>query len=227
MANGSKPEISGEEKIEKTVSSRPSRSERKKHKKSKWKNKNGRSIAEDDLNYLAVNTRYNEREIIEWHRNFRKDCPNGQLDKAKILTIYDTILPGGNSKDFVDQIFRIFDKDGNGSIDFKEFMLATDMTASGTPIEKLRWAFKMYDKDASGTIELSEMIEVIGTLYGMEGVEASEASTERAKRIFSELDINGDGELTCDEFVRGCMHDAELVNMLTNGGIHPMEADED
>ena len=77
---------------------------------------------------------------------------------------------------FVDQIFRIFDKDGNGCIDFKvweidvtikkernhkkkwlwgyitllsflkEFMLATDMTASGSPEEKLRWAFKMYDK---------------------------------------------------------------------------------
>ncbi len=29
-------------------------------------------------------------------------------------------------------------------------MLATDMTASGTPEEKLRWAFKMYDKDGSG-----------------------------------------------------------------------------
>jgi hypothetical protein len=72
---------------------------------------------------------------------------------------------------FVDQIFRIFDKDSNGSIDFKvrcpphctvtlrlapspppaqEFMLATDMTASGSPEEKLRWAFRMYDKDGSG-----------------------------------------------------------------------------
>ena len=29
-------------------------------------------------------------------------------------------------------------------------MLATDMTASGSPEEKLRWAFKMYDKDGSG-----------------------------------------------------------------------------
>ena len=28
----------------------------------------------------------------------------------------------------------------------------------------------MYDKDNSGTIELSEMIEIIGTLYEMEGV---------------------------------------------------------
>ena len=31
-------------------------------------------------------------------------------------------------------------------------MLATDMTASGSPEEKLRWAFKMYDKDGSGRI---------------------------------------------------------------------------
>ena len=29
-------------------------------------------------------------------------------------------------------------------------MMATDMTASGSPEEKLRWAFKMYDKDGSG-----------------------------------------------------------------------------
>ena len=33
---------------------------------------------------------------------------------------------------------------------FQEFMMATDMTASGSPEEKLRWAFKMYDKDGSG-----------------------------------------------------------------------------
>ena len=29
-------------------------------------------------------------------------------------------------------------------------MIATDMTSSGDPEEKLRWAFRMYDKDNSG-----------------------------------------------------------------------------
>ena len=53
------------------------------------------------------------------------------------------ILPGGDSSTFVDQIFRIFDKDNNGTIDFKEFMIATDMTSSGSPEEKLEWAFKV------------------------------------------------------------------------------------
>ena len=32
--------------------------------------------------------------------------------------------------------------------------MATDMTASGSPEEKLRWAFKMYDKDGSGKYKL-------------------------------------------------------------------------
>ena len=36
------------------------------------------------------------------------------------------------------------------SIHLKEFMLATNMAESGSPEEKLRWAFKMYDKDGSG-----------------------------------------------------------------------------
>ena len=39
----------------------------------------------------------------------------------------------------------------------QEFMLATDMTASGSPEEKLRWAFKMYDKDGSGALKLSNL----------------------------------------------------------------------
>ena len=68
------------------------------------------------------------------------------MDKERILNIYAQIAPLGNAKDFVDQIFRIFDEDGNGTIDFKEFMIATDMTESGTPEEKLRWAFKVGNK---------------------------------------------------------------------------------
>ena len=50
---------------------------------------------------------------------FQVDCPDGQLSKAKITDMYSMILPAGNAHVFVEQIFRIFDKDGNGSIDFR------------------------------------------------------------------------------------------------------------
>ena len=37
---------------------------------------------------------------------------------------------------------------------------------------------------------------------------------ERAKNIFSRMDENGDGHLTEEEFLRGCLQDDELSKML-------------
>jgi len=194
---------------------RGSRRHHRGHRRHRGKHNN---LTQDDIDFLTKNTRYDEGEIRDWYRGFKVDCPDGQLGKDKILDMYTLILPVGNAQLFVDQIFRIFDKDGNGSIDFKEFMMATDMTASGSPEEKLRWAFKMYDKDSSGTIELPEMIEIIGTLYEMEGV-ARDSAADRARKIFGELDINGDGELDMEEFVKGCMEDGDLTRLLNSGGM--------
>ena len=66
-------------------------------------------------------------------------------------------------------------------------MLATNMSDATSSEEKLRWAFKMYDQDSSGqiwncdrifaflsfplgTIDVTEMVEIVGNLYEMEGV---------------------------------------------------------
>ena len=47
----------------------------------------------------------------------------------------------------------------------QEFMIATDMTSSGDPEEKLRWAFRMYDKDGSGEIDVDEMVDIFSLMY--------------------------------------------------------------
>ena len=72
-----------------------------------------------------------------------EDCPDGRMNKDKMKIMFNSIIPeGAAGEQFLDQLFRIFDKDGDGSIDFKEFMIATDMTSAGDPEEKLRWAFR-------------------------------------------------------------------------------------
>merc|ERR1719342_457308 len=107
-------------------------------------------LKQNDLDYLCNFTRFDKTEILDWFRCFIFDCPSGSLRKEKVLEMYTMILPEKNAQVFVNHIFRVFDRDNNGCIDFKEFMLATDMTTGGTVEEKLRWAFKMYDKDGSG-----------------------------------------------------------------------------
>ena len=44
---------------------------------------------------------------------------------------------------FCDHVFRTLDLDGNGSLDFREYVLAMDLVEAKTPEDKLKWAFKM------------------------------------------------------------------------------------
>ena len=93
---------------------------------------------------------------------FQRDCPDGLLSKNKFLEVYSTFFPTGNPDKFCNHVFRSFDGDNSGKIDFKEFLLAINITSGGDPKSKLDWAFTMYDIDGNGTIEKNEMVEIIG-----------------------------------------------------------------
>ncbi|XKL69611.1 hypothetical protein PGB90_007380 [Kerria lacca] len=101
---------------------------------------------------------------------------------------------------------------------FKEFLLAIDVTSSGTPEEKLKWAFRMYDVDGNGVIDIQEMTKIVQAIYDMLGACSSnrpaDSAEERAKNIFAKMDENNDGQLTQDEFLKGCLQDEELSKML-------------
>ena len=92
---------------------------------------------------------------------FQRDCPSGQLTRNKFLEVYSGFFPEGNAEKFCEHVFRTFDADNSGKIDFKEFLLAINITSAGKPEEKLEWAFAMYDINSDGTIERSEMVEII------------------------------------------------------------------
>merc|ERR1712062_836959 len=93
----------------------------------------------------VAHTHFSEEKITEFYRGFKQDCPEGKLTPAAFLSIYSKCLPKLNAKKFCEHIFGTFDVDNNGLIDFKEFLLAIDVTSSGSPEKKLSWAFRTSD----------------------------------------------------------------------------------
>ncbi|KAL9325489.1 hypothetical protein ACSQ67_006134 [Phaseolus vulgaris] len=92
----------------------------------------------------------------------------------------------------VKQLMEAADVDGNGSIDYLEFISATMHRHRLERDEHLYKAFQYFDKDNSGYITRDEL-ETAMTQHGM-GDEAT------IKEIISEVDTDNDGRINYEEF---------------------------
>ena len=174
-------------------------------------------LSGENLEFLKANTGYDEATIKESHEIFIKECPNGNLTPDKLIDPYTPFISKGKAEQYCDHVFRTFDTDQNGFIDFEEFVLAMYVTSAGSAEEKLTWAFRMYDVDGNGVIDPYEMCKVVEAIYGMlceDATAPTSSAKERAMKIFHRMDENEDGHLTEEEFLRGCLEDDELSKLL-------------
>ena len=179
--------------------------------------KTKKRLSKKDLTFCKTNTRFDEPSIKALYKTFRRDCPSGKFTQADMVDMYKMFFPDGNAYKFANHVLRILDQDQNGVIEFKEFIVALDIMGAGTVNEKFRYAFRMYDINGDGAIDQGEMNQVLKTLYDLMGkyrFESNGALEERTKAFFAEVDKDGDGYLTVDEFLRGCLKDIELSNLL-------------
>ena len=75
--------------------------------------------------------------------------------------------------------------------------------------------------DNNGVIDQAEMKKIYQAIYDIIGTGVTRpiyTADERAMIIFSRVDQNGDGLVTKDEFIRGCLQDDELYKILACDG---------
>ncbi|KAL6583919.1 Calcium-dependent protein kinase 10 [Orobanche minor] len=91
-------------------------------------------------------------------------------------------------------LMDVADVDGNGVLDYGEFVAVTIHLQRTENDEHIRKAFKFFDLDDSGYIELDELREALVD-------ESGEPDLDVVNNIMREVDTNKDGQISYDEFV--------------------------
>lgn len=175
-------------------------------------------IQPEDLEDLIRNTDFTSTEILEWYRKFALGCPNGHLTIEEFKELYREFFPHGDPSKFSEHVFRTFDTNGDGLLDFKEFLTALHITSRGTIEQKLSWAFRMYDLDGNGLISCDEMLDVVKSIYKINRFknfpEEDTTPEKRTAELFRQLDRNMDGQITLEEFIEGARSDPSILKLL-------------
>merc|ERR1712110_425104 len=137
------------------------------------------------------------QEFKEAFALFDKDG-DGTITTKELGTVMRSLGQNPTEAELQDMINEV-DADGNGTIDFPEFLslMARKIKDTGTE-EELREAFKVFDRDGNQLISAAELRQVMTTL-------GEKLTDEEVDEMIREADIDADGQINYEEFVRMMM----------------------
>ena len=133
-------------------------------------------------------------ELKEAFSLFDKDG-DGAITTKELGTVMRSLGQNPTEAELQEMINEVDAADGNGTIDFPEFLslMARKMKETDTE-EELVEVFRVFDRNGNGLISAAELRHAI-TIFG-------EKLIDEVDEIIREAEINGDGHINYEEFVR-------------------------
>ncbi|XP_006804279.1 recoverin-like [Neolamprologus brichardi] len=179
------------------------------------------AVSKEILEDLKLNTKFSETEIAQWYENFKKQCPNGRISKEEFQAIYTKFFPESDANTYAQHVFRSFDTNDDGTLDFKEYIIALHMTSTGKTTRKLEWAFSLFDVDKNGYITKSEVSEICTAIFKLIPPEEIETLPEdentaqkRADKLWNYFDKGDNDRIAEGEFIQGVLDNDEALRLI-------------
>nr|CAB3258021.1 calsenilin [Phallusia mammillata] len=174
----------------------------------------------ESIDKLLSITGFDKNELKTLYRNFKNECPTGVVNEEKFKSIYCQFFPNGDADMYAHHVFRAFDQQEEGYVNFEEFAIGLSSLLRGSLADRLHWTFRLYDINHDGFITKEEMIDILKSIYLMLGKFVDPAVTEEsyivhAEKIFTQLDLNQDGIVTMDEFCETCAKDESIIHSMS------------
>lgn len=129
----------------------------------------------------------NCQEILQKFVTFAKRS-DGKMS-LKDFSSYLDLPPTGA----VVQVFNLYDRDKDGFIEFREFLIGLSLLSRPANTEaNLEMAFNLFDNDGKGHITVSDLQAILYSSFSME--------PDDVESLFKKIDTKNDGLITFDEF---------------------------
>jgi len=178
----------------------------------------GKSVlTEEDIDFIARNTAMKREAVEIQYKTFLQKHPDGRISRKSFHMMMKECYPGADTEKLERHIFRMYDSNKDGHIDFREFMIVLYIMSNGSPEENLKQIFRVFDINNDGTITLKELQKIVKDLFLLiNETNADKASQEvLVKTAFHEMDENHDGAVSQSEFIEACMAQKKFSTMLT------------
>merc|ERR1712168_1203383 len=173
-------------------------------------------MGEEDIAALVKSSGLDEVQVKEAFDSWVAEHPNGKMKPKDFREMMSKALPKKDASKMEKHVFRIYDSNNDGYIDFSEFMLIFFIMSDGTPEEVLTKIFRVFDVNSDGTITQKEMTRLIKDMYGLLQKDSPDLAAKDliAKTAFAEMDQDGDGKVSTAEFITACLGQEEFSKML-------------
>ncbi|XP_029027320.1 guanylyl cyclase-activating protein 3 [Betta splendens] len=155
-----------------------------------------------------------EEDMHHWYTKFMKESPSGLMTLFELKTTLEMNGMTEEASSYVDQVFFTFDMDGDGYLDFVEYIAAISLLLKGEVNQKLKWYFKLFDQDGNGKIDKEELETIFKAIQDITR-SYDFCPEEIVILIFERIDINKEGELTLEEFISGAKEHPDIMEILT------------
>ena len=174
-----------------------------------------------------LKTRFSRSEILDWHQAFMEKCGAGigrsssmaaRINKALFIDYFHQLHPYGDVTRLTDIVFLTYDLNGDGHIDFMEFMHAVSIIRRGDLTEKLSLIFSLLDSNRQGYVDRLKLVKMMEALYGVHALNYKNGYNvllRKVDHLITRLNIEREeGRIFRYKFIESCLNDPALKDVL-------------